>query len=346
MNRKTALVIAPGRGTYNKAELGYLARHHGDKQAMLDRFDAQRRQSDQPTLSALDGAERFSSSTHLTGDNASALIHACAYADFASIDRDRFDIVAVTGNSLGWYIALACAGALDTDNGLTLVNTMGTLMHRNGTGGQIVYPFVDSEWRLDRPAYDALVALTREVPNLFVSIELGGMIVLAGDKDALAAAKDRLPILDDRFPMQLVHHAAFHTPLLQPVADRAKDLLPADLFGQPDLPLIDGRGHVWLPRSFATDALHDYTLGHQIVRTYDFTRAVQNGLKEFAPDIVIVLGPGTTLGGAVAQAMIGCNWRGLSSKSDFLARQAADPVILSMGMDAQRAVATGIAATA
>lgn len=29
------------------------------------------------------------------------LIYACALADFAAIDRDRFEVVAVTGNSIG-----------------------------------------------------------------------------------------------------------------------------------------------------------------------------------------------------------------------------------------------------
>jgi [acyl-carrier-protein] S-malonyltransferase len=42
----------------------------------------------------------------MPGDNASLLIYACALADFAAIDRDRFEVVAVTGNSMGWYLAL------------------------------------------------------------------------------------------------------------------------------------------------------------------------------------------------------------------------------------------------
>ena len=49
------------------------------------------------------------------------MIYACAYADFLAIDRDRFDILGVTGNSMGWYIALACAGALDVMNGFEVV---------------------------------------------------------------------------------------------------------------------------------------------------------------------------------------------------------------------------------
>ena len=145
--KKTAVVVAPGRGTYNRDELGYFARHHGDQRALMARFDAFRQGMGQEALSALDGAERFSGATHTRGDNASGLIHACAYADFLAIDRERIDILAVTGNSMGWYIALACAGALDAMGGFEVVNTMGTLMQEHMIGGQLIYPFVDEDWR-------------------------------------------------------------------------------------------------------------------------------------------------------------------------------------------------------
>ncbi|MEK6216028.1 MAG: hypothetical protein N2B03_02285, partial [Boseongicola sp.] len=62
--RQTAVVIAPGRGTYNKTELGYLARCHSDRANTLAQFDDFRRGAGQPTLSELDGAARFSVPTH------------------------------------------------------------------------------------------------------------------------------------------------------------------------------------------------------------------------------------------------------------------------------------------
>jgi [acyl-carrier-protein] S-malonyltransferase len=113
--KEKLLVICPGRGTYNATELGYLKRYHADRSDMIAQLDAYRTAQGQPTISELDGAEKYSPSLHMPGDNASLLINACALADFAAIDRDRFDIVAVTGNSMGWYLALACAGVLDFD---------------------------------------------------------------------------------------------------------------------------------------------------------------------------------------------------------------------------------------
>ncbi len=105
----------------------------------------------------------------------------------------------------------------------------------------------------------------------------------------------------------------------------------ADLFGQPDLPLIDGRGKIWWPGASDVAALYDYTLGQQVTESYDFTRAVTVAAREFAPDLFIVLGPGTTLGGAVAQSLILAGWRGMGSKADFRARQADGPAARGHG---------------
>ncbi|MCG8440229.1 MAG: hypothetical protein MI723_00320 [Caulobacterales bacterium] len=336
MARRTALVIAPGRGVYGKDELGYLHRHHADTLDLLARHDAARQAAGRETIAELDGADRYTLARYTRGDNAAALIHACAYADFLAIDREAFDIVAITGNSMGWYIALACAGALDPDGGFEVVDTMGTLLHEAMIGGQMSHPFVDEQWRAIPGSRDELLALIDDVPGLYLSIALGGMLVLAGTEQALTAAEDRLTPVQDRFPMRLAGHAAFHTELQEAVAARGREMLPERLLHQPSLPLIDGRGAIWFPHASDVEALWRYTLEHQVIAPYDFTRAVQVGVREFAPDVVIILGPGATLGGAVAQALIAARWRGLAGKQDFLDRQAADPVVLAMGVDDQR----------
>ena len=56
MARKTALVVCPGRGTYNKNDLGYLARHHGDKAGLIGAIDAARLATYQAIARLEDGA--------------------------------------------------------------------------------------------------------------------------------------------------------------------------------------------------------------------------------------------------------------------------------------------------
>jgi len=339
--KKTAVVICPGRGTYNKAELGYLGRYFPDA-ALLAKFDAQRAAAGQETLSELDGADRFSGIKHTRGDNASGLIYAATLGDYLSIDREQVEVVAITGNSMGWYTALACAGALSPQNGFTVANTMGTLMQEALIGGQLVYPFLGDDWRPDSARRDAVLALVDDIDRreghvLRLSIALGGMLVLAGDAAGLAAFEAEAEPIQGRFPMRLGNHAAFHTDLQAPVAQRGRELLAPDLFGQPAVPMIDGRGAIWWPHSSSLPALYDYTLGTQVTQTYDFTRAVAVAAREFAPDLFIVTGPGTTLGGAVAQSLILANWRGMAGKDDFRALQEQTGLLVSMGMPEQRA---------
>ncbi|MEP1231578.1 MAG: ACP S-malonyltransferase, partial [Litorimonas sp.] len=323
--KQSVLVICPGRGVYNAAELGYYARYHGDKPQLLQSFDAIRAAKDQVTIAELDSSQRFSVSKFTRGDNASGLIYACSYSDFLAIDREKYDIAAVTGNSMGWYTALACGGALTGQAGFDVVNTMGTIMQEHLVGGQIIYPIVDENWQEITGIKDNVLKLIDRIDGLFLSIRLGGLMVLAGTDEALKQAERELEPRQDRFPMRLGNHAAFHTDLMAMQSDLGKHALPISLFAQPQIPMIDGRGHVWMPDAVNIDALWDYTFGHQVTQTYDFTRAVQTGLKEFAPDKIIILGPGKTLGGASAQSMLAMNWLEQNTKSDFITAQKSQP---------------------
>ncbi|MEJ2035019.1 MAG: ACP S-malonyltransferase [Maritimibacter sp.] len=296
---KTAVVICPGRGTYNAGELGYLGRHFPDAELMAA-FDAIRQEGGQDTLSALDGAAKFSLSKHSRGDNASGLIYAATLGDFMAINREEALI-----------------------------------------GGQVIYPWVDEDWVPKPTRREALLTLVADINerkdhDLSLSIDLGGMLVLAGNEAGLKAFEATVDPVQGRFPMRLGNHAAFHTHLQAPVAERGRAALKPELFTQPDLPLIDGRGGIWWPQATDLTALYDYTLGHQVTETYDFTRAISVAAREFAPDLFIVTGPGSTLGGAVAQSLILADWRGLTDKTTFKSQQDSQAMLISMGMDDQR----------
>lgn len=341
---RRAVLICPGRGTYNKAELGYLARYHADKSDLIRGFDAQRVAAGRAPVSELDAADRFSIAHYAGGDVASALIYACAIADAGTLARD-IEVVAVTGNSMGWYIALAAAGALNAADGFRLTDTMGSLMHRHLIGGQLVYPCWSDDWRPDPDRKETLLALVEEIgavegQTLGLSIDLGGMIVVGGDAAGLAAFSASVPQIAGRFPMRLPQHSGFHTHLQNPVAKAGRAALSDLSPGQPQVPLIDGRGHVWWLGSVRSAELWSYTLDHQVVEPYDFARAIKTAAREFAPDLFIVTGPGTTLGGSVAQSLIGCGWRGMSDKASFLAQQEAEPMLACMGREDQRAWVT------
>ena len=345
--RKTALVVAPGRGTYGKGELGSIARLHGARFGdLIANFDAQRRERGQPAVSELDGAERFSVAVHMRGDVAAPLIYTATVLDYLSIDREKFDVVAALGNSMGWYSALALGGAVSVEDGFRISNAMGLNSQTHGPGGQILLQVVDDDWRPVPGLRETLLGLVADIGSrpghaLALSIDLAGMLVLAGNEDGIAALLADAPPTPGRDPLRLAGHGPFHTPLMFGSSDKAKAELPASLFAAPAIPLVDGRGHIW--RRFASDPadIRDYSFGHQILAPYDFALSVQVAVREYAPDVIILPGPGDTLGGAIAQSLIGIAWQGIRSKADFMARQAADPILLSMGRAEQRALVSG-----
>ena len=339
--KQKAVIVCPGRGTYNKAELGYLARHHASKEQMLDLFEAERVAAGQTPVRELDRAARFAPDLHTRGDNASALIYAASYCDAMDV-FDTFDVVAVTGNSMGWYTSLAVAGAVSPINGFKIVNTMGRLMQDSLIGGQLVYPVAAEDWRPDAAMRSNVINYAAEIDardgcQLFLSIDLGGMLVLAGNAEGLAAFEALVPKLQNRFPLRLGNHSAFHTPLQKPVAKQGRAILGDDLFGYCRTPMIDGRGAIWWPGSYASSDLRRYTLGHQVTEPYDFSAAIRVAARTFAPDVFVVLGPGDTMGGAVAQSLIAIDWQGFDSKAAFQNRQAEQKILVSIGRDSDRA---------
>jgi [acyl-carrier-protein] S-malonyltransferase len=333
--KKRVLVIAPGRGSYTKETLGYLNPHRDKISDFLDDIDQRRKALGEPSISELDQATTFSPAVHTKGENASTLIYACSYADFQNIDRDRYEIVAVTGNSMGWYLALAFGGALDWAGAFEIINTMGSMMKEKIIGGQVIYPIINGDWIKSQEQIEivdrAILEARREGGEVFHSIRLGGYAVIGGDAKGLKSLMSSLPKIEN-YPFQLVNHAAFHTPLLASTSERAFQILPPSLFQRPSVPLIDGRGKIWQPYSTDLEALYHYTLGTQVVDTYDFTKAITVGLKEFAPDHLILLGPGNSLGGSIGQILVETRWLGITDKAEFSARQKSDPFLISMGM--------------
>lgn len=325
--KPTALVLCPGRGTYQKAEFGCLRPfYHSETLSLIDK---KRQALNLPTVSELDGAERYLPALHQQPANNAALIYAAGLSQFAAINRNDYELVAVSGNSMGWYTALSCAGVWDPGLGTEVVSTMAQLT-AGAAGKQFIYPLLDADWRLD-PEKQANVAaqLQQQAPDLYRSIQYGGYAVLAGTDQAVSNAMAALPTLDERFPLLLQGHAAFHSPLMQQASLAALSKFQPEHWQQPNLPLIDGAGRIWPAGHNNMNELQQYTFGTQVSSCYNFTLAVQLAVKEFAPDQIILLGPGQNLGGAVAQSLIEIGWRGLRSKQDFVdLQQSATPFLI------------------
>ncbi len=341
MSRKTALVICPGRGTYTKDELGYLKKFKKKNQKFLNEIDDYRKAKSQISIQEIDGSQKFQANQMTAGENASALIYACAMGDFWEINQNKIEVVGILGNSMGWYITLAAAGAVPGKCGIELINTMGSMMSSGLIGGQLIHSLVGGQWEKNSSEEEKFWKTVKEIhlekdTELYLSIRLGGYVVLGGNDLGLKKALDRIPKKEGKYPFRLFNHGAFHTPLLKKISEKGFSALNDNLFKNPKIPMIDGRGKIWETHSSDPKELREYTLGQQVIAPYDFTQSVIVGLKEFAPDCLILLGPGFTLGGAIGQILVQEEWLGIKSKSEFQAMQKEKPFLISMGRDTER----------
>jgi malonyl CoA-acyl carrier protein transacylase len=346
MNR--ALLVFPGRGSYSAPELGTLGRiaeSSSDARAVVAEvaaaIDAPRARRGLPSVLELDAAAKLDPALHLAGENASALIVACGLVDARLVERGgALAPCGFVGNSLGFYTALAAAGSLSLADVATLIDEVTALQKERGRGGQTIYPLVDDKTWLRDVAKEVQIELAlAEVPGARLSVELGAFAVLAGDDTSL----DRLDALLPRvlhggreYPVRLKGHLAFHTELLAPVAESARERLAGLAWRAPRAHVVTGTAEVVSPWSCDTAALAAYTLGPQITTTFRLATALRVGLRELAPELVVLAGPGESIGGAIGAAIAADGWRGIRSKDEFTARQKTDPVVLSLGRADQR----------
>ncbi len=326
------VIMCPGRGSYTEKELGSLPPDHDLVRA------AERRRADfglEPLL-ALDQATRFEPARHLRPAHVSPLIYVKAMIDAAQAASEH-DVAAIGGNSMGWYIALAASGALSFEDGFRLVQRMSLLQEEHAGGGQVLYPVCNDDWT---PSEDHRAAIDGVLDNsegeAMPSIDLGGYAVLAGSSKGVSHLLKNLPpvrIGSITYPIRLALHGPYHTRLAAPVAAAAAAELRELEFHAPHTTLIDGRGRRFSPWSTDLDELRAYTIGAQVTTPYDFTSSVRVALREYAPERIVLPGPGNTLGGIVGQVLVQEGWRGLHSKADFQEAQRSDhPIVESMGM--------------
>ncbi len=108
-----AVLACPGRGSYTAASLGSLKAEH----PWVVRAEQLRAGYGLEPLLELDRAERFDPARHLQPIHASPLIFLVSMLDAETAAAD-YRITAAIGNSMGWYTALAVAGALSFEDAL------------------------------------------------------------------------------------------------------------------------------------------------------------------------------------------------------------------------------------
>ncbi|MEP7082710.1 MAG: hypothetical protein ABI841_07005 [Chloroflexota bacterium] len=327
-----AAVVFPGRGSYTPASLGSLPPTHD----WVQRADELRRGFGLQALSEIDRAETFDPAVHLRPINASPLTFISSLLDAERIAGDH-EVVVVVASSTGWYTSLAASGALDFDEAFRLVQEMalGADVDLPGGVAELIYPLSDEAWRPDPASANALTAAFAGLNgDAHRAQELGPFAVVAGTRAGIGQLAAQLPpvnVADRAYPVRLAMGDAWHTPLRAAAAEAAAARLADLAWQRPSVTLVDGRGVRFTPWSTDPEALAEYTLHEHPRSTYDFATSFRVALREYAPDVVLLPGPGATLGAACAQIIVSEGYAGLRSRAEFEGTQSgARPILLSV----------------
>ena len=329
-----AAVAFPGRGSYGPPSLGSLPSGH----PWVRRADELRAAAGLAPLSEIDGTARFDPAVHLRPANGWPLVFLCSLLDAERIADDH-EVVVVVANSTGWYTALAASGALGFDDAFRLVQEMASAAEEplggDSAPAELIYPLTDEAWQPAQARIDGVNdALDATNGGTALAIDLGAFAVIAGTSDGIDSIAGRLPpvrVAERAYPLRLASGDAWHTPLRAAAANRAADRLGDLRWDRPNVTLVDGRGVRFTPWSTDPAALAEVSLRGQGADTYDFASSLRVALREYAPDVVLLPGPGGSLGAACAQIAVSEGYRGIRSRAEFEATQASSsPLLLSM----------------
>jgi len=134
-------------------------------------------------------------------------------------EDDAGEAIAAAGHSLGEYAALVAAGALEFDDAVKLVDERADAMAQAGeqrAGGMIA--FLGGESRDVR-------ALADRLGLVIANDNAPGQLVLSGAVDALEAAEEVARDETGARARRLDVTGAFHSPLMEPAADRLRAAL-------------------------------------------------------------------------------------------------------------------------
>lgn len=198
----------------------------------------------------------------------------------------------MAGHSLGEFSALVCAGALDFQAGLKLVEKRGE--------------FMQSAVPVGEGAMAAILGLDDEVVNAIcadvagdskdmvaaVNYNAPGQVVIAGHVGAVETAIKALKSAGAKRAMPLPVSAPFHTQLMAPAGLRLDEILQSVTIHPPEIPVIH---NVHAAVEEKPERIREL-LVEQISSPVQWTKCVL-AIRDSGADNIVECGPGAVLSG-------------------------------------------------
>jgi [acyl-carrier-protein] S-malonyltransferase len=159
------------------------------------------------------------------------LCSVAAWEEWREDGDEEDEARAAAGHSLGEYAALVAAGVLEFEDALRLVDERAAAMAEAGelnAGGMIAMLGGDAQ---------GVRALASRLGLVVANDNAPGQLVLSGAVDALDEAEDVARDETGARARRLDVTGAFHSPLMEPAADRLRAALEATPVADPSIPV-------------------------------------------------------------------------------------------------------------
>ncbi len=225
--------------------------------------------------------------THITQP---ALLTASVALWRIAAENENFTPALVAGHSLGEYSALVCAGVIDFEDAVALVQLRGQLMQQavpQGVGAMAAVIGLDNDAIIEacaKAAGDEVVSA--------VNFNSPGQVVIAGNKAAVERASELCKAAGAKRVLPLPVSVPSHCSLMKPAADKLKAALEDIHFSAPTIKLIN---NVDVAAPQDADSIKD-ALVRQLFMPVRWTEVVQAMAAEGISELY-EFGPGKVLTG-------------------------------------------------
>ena len=196
----------------------------------------------------------------------------------------------VAGHSLGEFSALVIAGALDMGDGLRLVSERALAMQEaceltEGTMAAVLGLADDKVAEVCEGVQDVVVAANYNCP---------GQVVISGSMSGVELACKALKEAGAKRALKLPVGGAFHSPLMQPAAERLQKAIMDTIFYAPIFPIYQNVS----ARAERNEQVIKQQLLEQLTSPVRWTQSVQQMIADGATDFY-EFGPGDVLKGLI-----------------------------------------------
>ena len=211
----------------------------------------------------------------------------------------------LAGHSLGEWTALYVSGAVSFEDTIKVLKARGEFMQaacEENPGAMLAVMNLDG---------DKLVEIAAEAGCHVANFNSLSQTVLSGTAESIEKAEGLCKEAGAKRAVRLPVAGAFHSPLMQPAADKMNDFLSGVELGEPAKPVLSNvTADVHIPADIQSNMVKQITSSVQWVASVQ--KLVADGVEE-----IVEVGPGKVLAGLIKRIDKGAAVRNIGTLTDF-----------------------------